>query len=266
MSQQLRPVALTIAGSDSGGGAGVQIDIRTMARLGVHSTTAITALTAQNLGGVAQVHGVPPDLVEAQIDAVLGGFAVRAVKTGMLWSAAIVESVAARLRGSGLPIVVDPVFVATTGQRLLQVEAVASYRQHLIPTATLLTPNLDEAAALLDVERIDGSTLADAARALQQRYRCAVLLKGGHSAGDPIDTLCTGTELHAWTQRRLAEVNTHGSGCMLAAAITAQLARGKALVEACAISIDFVHRALEKPHWLDSRTSIAGVESVAVPQ
>ena len=253
-------MALSIAGSDSGGGAGIQADLRTFTHLGVFGTTAITAVTAQNLTGVRAVTGLPPDAVEAQVEAVLAGFAVGAAKTGMLWSAGIIERVAATLAGRGIPIVVDPVMVATSGARLLQEDAIRAYREALIPRCSLLTPNLDEAAVLLEVARIDAERLDEIARALGQQFGCAVLLKGGHLAGDPIDVLWHQGQWTRWRHARIHDVNTHGSGCMLSAAITAWLARGADLVTACERGLGFVHHALAAPLELDGGVRLAGIE------
>ena len=209
-----RPVILSIAGSDSGGGAGIQADLRVFSRLGTFGTTALTAITAQNLGGVTDVAAVPASNVAAQIEAVLSGFPVRAVKTGMLWSAEIVRIVAAAGASGRVPYwVVDPVMVASSGARLLREDAVAAYRELLAPHATVVTPNLDEAAVLLEIEHIGPEDMAEAARALTARLRCPVLLKGGHLEGDPVDVLVAGGELTSWKHPRLAGVNTHGTGC-----------------------------------------------------
>jgi hydroxymethylpyrimidine kinase/phosphomethylpyrimidine kinase len=253
-------VALSIAGSDSGGGAGIQADLRTFTRLGVFGTTAITAVTAQNLVGVRAVTGLPPEAVEAQVEAVLAGFAVGACKTGMLWSAGIIDRVAATLAGRGIPVVVDPVMVATSGARLLQEDAIRAYREALIPRCSLLTPNLDEAAVLLDVARIEEERLDETAAELGQRFGCAVLLKGGHLAGDPIDVLWHEGRWTRWRHPRIHGVNTHGSGCMLSAAIAAWLARGADLVTACERGLGFVHSALAAPLELAGDVRLAGIE------
>jgi hydroxymethylpyrimidine kinase/phosphomethylpyrimidine kinase len=253
-------VALSIAGSDSGGGAGIQADLRTFSRLEVFGTTAITAVTAQNLDGVCAVTGLDADAVEAQIAAVLTGFGVGAIKTGMLWSAAIIERVAAAISGRGIPVVVDPVMVATSGARLLQEDAIAAYRDALIPRCTLLTPNLDEAAVLLDGARIDADRIDAIAQALGERLGCAVLLKGGHLAGDPVDVLWHAGQWTRWHHPRVHGVNTHGSGCMLAAAIAAWLARGADLVTACERGLGFVHHALAAPLVLADGVRLADIE------
>lgn len=258
----VRPVVLTIAGSDSSGGAGIQADLRTFSRLGTFGTTAITAVTAQNLAGVTDVHGVPPENVRCQIAAVLDGFSVRAAKTGMLWSAEIVQAVAEVRRTARVPYwVIDPVMVATSGARLVHEDALAAYRRDLIPGATLVTPNLDEAAVLLEVERIDRAGMEDAARELHDRLGCSVLLKGGHLEGDPVDVLADMGEITRFEHARLGGVNTHGTGCMLSAAITAYLARGRALRDACASGLAFVAEALARPWPLEGGHRLAGLEA-----
>ncbi|ACY14963.1 bifunctional hydroxymethylpyrimidine kinase/phosphomethylpyrimidine kinase [Haliangium ochraceum] len=255
-----RPVALSIAGSDSGGGAGIQADLRTFSRLGVFGTTAITAVTAQNLDGVQAVTGISVELVAAQMEAVFTGFEVGALKTGMLWSAELVERVAAMIDARGVAAVVDPVMVATSGARLLQEDAVARYRERLIPGCTLVTPNLDEAAVLLERGPIAAAELDQVARALGQRFGCAVLLKGGHLEGDPVDVLWHRGGWTRWRHERIRGVNTHGSGCMLSAALAACLARGAALAEACELALAFVHQALKQPLALDAERRLAGIE------
>ena len=261
MSESMRPVALTIAGSDSGGGAGIQADMRVFARIGAFGTSVITAVTAQNLSGVTDVVGIEEQLVRAQIDAVMTGFPVRAVKTGMLWSQASVELVGAYAAASLLPVVVDPVMVATSGARLLAPDAVRAYREQLLPRAALATPNLDEAAVLLERTRpIAGDELFAVAEQLFDQCQCPILLKGGHLAGDPVDLLHHSGGALAWTHTRVSSVDTHGSGCMLSAAIAAHLALGHDLEAACERSLGFVHDALLHCHRLTERMSLAGIE------
>jgi hydroxymethylpyrimidine/phosphomethylpyrimidine kinase len=255
-----RPVALTVAGSDSGGGAGIQADLRTFARLGAFGTSAVTALTAQNLAGVREVVGIAPASVRAQIEAVVEGFPVRGLKTGMLWSAAIIEEVATLVGAGALPApVVDPVMVATSGAPLLEPDAVAAYETLLFPRARLITPNLDEAALLLG-EAVGGEELEAAAQALAARYGCAVLLKGGHAEGDPVDVLHAGGAVYRHRNERVAVVNTHGSGCTLSAAITAGLAHGRVLEDACAQAITFLQQALRVPVTLEGGAHLIGIE------
>ena len=262
MSSTHRVAALTIAGSDSGGGAGVQVDLRTFQALGVHGTSAITAVTAQNLNGVTDVVGLPVDSVAAQIDAVLDGFTPRAVKTGMLWSAEIVERIASFAAAGRLPgLVVDPVMVATSGAQLLQQDAVTAYESMLFPHAAVITPNLDEAALLLG-RAIAYDEMEAAATALTERYGCAVLLKGGHLDGDPHDLLLDSDGARWFRNQRVSGVNTHGSGCTLSAAVAAELAKGAPLVNACANAIAFLQQSLRAAVSLDNRESIIGVPEI----
>ena len=255
-----RPVALTIAGSDSGGGAGVQMDLRVFQRLGVFGTSALAALTAQNLEGVRDVRVVEEEHLRAQLAAVLEGFHVRAAKTGMLATAANVLAVAEAMEGARVPLVVDPVMVATSGARLLAEDAVDAYRQALLPRAALATPNLDEAAVLLEVEHIAPDGLRDAAHALFERLRCPVLLKGGHLPGAPLDLLRHAGGVAAWRHARIERVNTHGSGCLLSAAIAARLALGDELVAACETALAFAHDALARGVLLEGGARLADVE------
>ena len=240
-----RPVALTIAGSDSGGGAGIQADLRTFAAFGVHGVCAVTALTAQNTQHVAAIHTVPVALLRAQIDAVLADFRIAAVKIGMLASAAIARAVAERLAlHPKIPVILDPVLVATTGARLARKDLTASLRRHLLAQAILLTPNIPEAEQLLDrMIRTPADMRAAAGELLDQGAR-AVLLKGGHLAGDEIcDLLLTPTGEHWFHQRRIPG-EAHGTGCSLSSAIAAGMACGQPLENAVAQAIAFVQRAL----------------------
>lgn len=260
-----RPVALTIAGSDSGGGAGVQMDLRVFQRLGCFGTSVLSAVTAQNLGGVRAVGILDPSLVRDQLAAVLEGFEVRAIKTGMLGSRALVACVAEALGAQGPPLVVDPVMVATSGARLLEPDAVEAYREVLLPLAALATPNLDEAAVLLGIEAVDRLGLLEAAEALFEGLGCPVLLKGGHLPGDPVDVLRHRGGQVAWRHRRVEGVDTHGSGCMLSAAVAAHLALGEDrvgdLVGACAHGLAFAHDALARGVRLSTGVRLADVEA-----
>jgi hydroxymethylpyrimidine/phosphomethylpyrimidine kinase len=224
------PVALTIAGSDSSGGAGIQADLKSFAALGVYGASVITALTAQNTQGVSGVHAVPPDFVTAQIDAVFGDLDVKAVKIGMVAQPATIDAIAAGLeRWSPKHVVLDPVMVATSGDRLLAAEAVAGLRTKLIPRAALITPNLPEAAALLD-EPIATSedAIADQGQRLLAMGCQAVLIKGGHGQGaQSIDYLFGGNGIVALAAPRIATQSTHGTGCSLSSAIAAGLAKGE---------------------------------------
>ncbi len=256
------PAGLTVAGSDTGAGAGVQADLRVMAACGVHPLTVITALTAQNLDGVRRVEGVAVDLVEAQLKAVLEGFEVRAVKTGMLWSAATVSRVAEILARRGLRPVVDPVMISTSGARLLDAEGVEALRGALLPMAALVTPNIDEACALLALPpgSIGRGDMADAAAELARLARCPVLLKGGHLSGEPEDLLWDQGLVRRWRRPRAEGVDTHGTGCVLSAAIAARLAHGDGLEAACDAGLAFVDAALRRPHRLASGVCVLGIE------
>ncbi len=222
------PVALTIAGSDSAGGAGIQADLKTFSALGVFGASAITALTAQNTVGVNGVHTVPPEFVDAQIEAVLDDLDVRAVKTGMLATAPIIKAVAARAGRGHLPnLVVDPVMVAASGDRLLEPEAERAYLEQLFPHALVVTPNLREAAVLLDrpVHTIDD--MARAARDLAAAGPRIVVVKGGHLRdADAVDMLYTDGSLRELHASRVDTENVHGTGCTFASAIAAGLATG----------------------------------------
>jgi hydroxymethylpyrimidine/phosphomethylpyrimidine kinase len=224
------PVALTIAGSDSSGGAGIQADLKTFAALGVFGASVITALTAQNTTGVSAIHPVPADFVTAQIDAVFGDLDVKAVKIGMLAEAATIDAAIAGLtRWSPRQIVLDPVMVATSGDRLLAADAIEGLRSRLIPRASLITPNLPEAAALLD-EPVATSEAAieSQGRRLLSMGCPAVLIKGGHGQGsESIDYLITGHGTVTLAAPRIATKNTHGTGCSLSSAIAAGLAKGE---------------------------------------
>ena len=258
-----KPVTLTIAGSDSSAGAGIQVDLRMFSALGTYGTTAITALTAQNPGEVTSVVGMEPEFVQAQIDTVAKALPIGAIKTGMLWSAGVIAVVADFLgRHPDLPCVVDPVMIATSGARLVADEAIENYRTQLLPRAALMTPNIDEAQVLLDGATIGAESQEDAARELSKRYRCPVLLKGGHLDGDPVDLLFEEGEVYRWTHPRLENVNTHGSGCMLSAAIAAHLAHGKSLREAVDGGLKAIRQALSHPVEPAQGLSLAGVESV----
>jgi hydroxymethylpyrimidine/phosphomethylpyrimidine kinase len=229
------PVALTIAGSDSSGGAGIQADLKTFAAFGVYGASVITALTAQNTQGVTGIHTVPAAFVTAQIDAVFADLDIKAVKIGMVSQRAIIDVMVAGLaRWSPAHLVVDPVMIATSGDRLLDGDAVEALRRQLIPRASLLTPNLPEAAALLnepvasreaDIERQGAALLAMGCR--------AVLIKGGHGQGaESIDYLIDGNGVIALSAPRIATSNTHGTGCSLSSAIAAGLAKGEGMEKA----------------------------------
>ena len=241
-------IALTIAGSDSSGGAGIQADLKTFSAFGVYGASAVTALTAQNTRGVHGVHAVPPAFVVAQIDAVLSDLSVGAIKTGMLATRDIVEAVALRLAASPtIPVVVDPVMVATSGDSLLDPVAIESVRGQLIPRALLITPNLPEAARLLGTaEAVSEQQMAEQARALLALGCRAVLLKGGHGAGnESIELLAQATGISRFARPRVATTATHGTGCTLSAAIAALLASGAGLEAAVERAKTYVWMALD---------------------
>ena len=240
--------ALTIAGSDSGGGAGIQADLKTFSALGVFGTTAVTAVTVQNTEGVAGYESVAPAVVAAQIRAVASDIGVDAAKTGMLGTAAIVEAVADAVAESGVPnLVVDPVFVSKHGNALLAPDAVAALRRRILPLATLVTPNLPEAAGLSDLRVDTRDDMRRAADALLAAGTHAVLIKGGHlddGAPESPDLFADGTRAEWLAVERIDTPHTHGTGCTLSAAIAAYLARGADLLEAVRGGKVFVTEAI----------------------
>jgi len=238
------PIALSIAGSDPSGGAGIQADLKTFAAFDVYGAAVLTCATAQNTLGVRATGELPAALVAAQIDAVLEDLAVGAVKTGMLGRPEIVSVVAERLAHSKAPLVVDPVMVATSGDPLLSAEGTAALRTQLLPLARLVTPNLREAAVLAGRPVGTLEEMRTAARLIRDLGPRAVLIKGGHLAGAACDVLLDGDELHELSAPRVAFERLHGSGCTLSAAITAGLARGRPLLEAVRIAKAWVHEAI----------------------
>jgi len=241
------PVALTIAGSDSGGGAGIQADLKTFAAFGVHGTSAITAITAQNTRTVSAIHEVPVRMIRAQIDSVVEDIGVQAAKTGMLASVEIIEAVAAAIQEHGIRnLVVDPVMVAKGGARLLHNDAIAALYRYLLPLAAVLTPNIPEAEVLLGRPLKTLDDRRQAARDLVALGPRAVVLKGGHvEASAAIDIYWDGVEMVELTARRVATKNTHGSGCAFSAAITAGLAKGEDPLEAVEAAKAFITAAIE---------------------
>ncbi len=238
---------LSIAGSDPSGGAGIQADLKTFAARRTYGMAVLTALTAQNTQGVSGVHLVPPAFVAAQIEAIFEDLRVDAVKIGMIASGEIAEAVANSLsRRRGLPIVLDPVMVAKGGASLLAREAVEALTRRLLPLATVLTPNLPEAAALLgETEATDRAGMEDQARRLLALGPKAVLLKGGHLPGtESPDVLATPDRLHWFEGVRLLTRNTHGTGCSLSSAIAAELGKGRALADATAAAKSFIAGAV----------------------
>jgi hydroxymethylpyrimidine/phosphomethylpyrimidine kinase len=240
------PIALTIAGSDSGGGAGIQADLKTFAALGVHGTSAITAITAQNTVTVTEIFELPSALVVAQIDAVVSDLGVVAAKTGMLASSEIIKAVAWAIRRHGIGnLVVDPVMVAKGGAQLLRDEAIDTMRMHLLPLATVVTPNLPEAEVILGRAIRTIAERRQAARDLVALGSRIAVVKGGHAADDVTDVYWDGSEMVELTGMRVATANTHGSGCVFSAAIAAGLARGLEPLNAVREAKDFTSRAIE---------------------
>jgi hydroxymethylpyrimidine/phosphomethylpyrimidine kinase len=241
------PVALTIAGSDSSGGAGIQADLKTFAALGVYGASAITALTAQNTSGVSAIHVVPPAFLRAQIDAVFSDLAVGAVKIGMVAELSSIEAIVEALkRWSPKHVVLDPVMVASSGRRLLAADAVYVLRKKLIPLATLLTPNLPEAAALLEEPMASSEAAIESQGKRLLALGCpAVLIKGGHGEGsESIDYLVRASGTIALKAARIATKNTHGTGCSLSSAIAAELAKSADLEAAVRNAKNFVSAAI----------------------
>jgi hydroxymethylpyrimidine/phosphomethylpyrimidine kinase len=253
MTASALPIALTIAGSDSSGGAGIQADLKTFAALRVYGASALTAITAQNTIGVQAVEVLPAAFVLAQIESVLSDLQVRAIKTGMLANASIVVAVAERLKTVRVPIVVDPVMVATSGDALLSEDAIAAVREQLLPVATLITPNLPEAARLLGQPvAADEATMRAQAEALMRLGCQAVLVKGGHGAGaEAVDILFDGQTMTRLARPRVATRNTHGTGCTLSAAIAAGFAHGLALADAVEQAKTYLWTALQQANRLD---------------
>ncbi|HUT74885.1 MAG TPA: bifunctional hydroxymethylpyrimidine kinase/phosphomethylpyrimidine kinase [Armatimonadota bacterium] len=240
------PRALTIAGSDSCGGAGLEADLKVFAALGVYGACAVTAVTAQNSRGVIGFEGIAPSLVAQQIDAVLDDVGANAVKTGMLSSTAIVEVVAERLAAHGVRgLVLDPVIVAKDGTHLLTDDGVSAMREKLLPLAVVITPNAPEAETLTGVSAAGLDDAARAARALVEMGAGAALVKGGHLPGPAVDVLWDGRQQTVFQNPRLPGPPVHGTGCVLAAAIAGYLARGETLVDAVTHARSFLQRALE---------------------
>ena len=259
MQQRPRPsgrvkIALTIAGSDSGGGAGIQADLKTFHQFGVFGTSVLVAVTAQNTLGVRAVEAVSPALVAAQLAALAEDLPPAALKTGMLAEAGLVRLVADAIRANAWrPLVVDPVMVATSGHRLLTPEGESAIREALLPLAALVTPNLEEAAILTGRPVADVAAMERAGAALVGLGAAAALVKGGHLPGDAlIDVLVTRAGVRHFAHTRIPSRATHGTGCTLSAAITAGLALGRPLEQAVADGLDFVHRAIAEAPGLGS--------------
>jgi hydroxymethylpyrimidine/phosphomethylpyrimidine kinase len=238
------PRVLGIAGSDSGGGAGIQADLKTMLALGVHGMTVVTAVTAQNSVGVQGYWELPPEAVRAQLSSVLGDIGADAVKTGMLASAAIVGAVCDELTGLAAPLVVDPVAVSKHGDRLLAPGTLDVVRDRLLPLATVVTPNLLEAEELTGLTITDEDAMLEAARRIAAMGPEWVLVKGGHLAGDPVDLLFDGTQAIRYPAGRIASEHTHGTGCTLASAIASGLAQGADMPGAVKLAREYITGAI----------------------
>ena len=245
MTPSTKPKAMTIAGSDSGGGAGVQADLKTFAALGVYGASTLTAITAQNTVGVTAVHEIPTDVIKAQIDAVLTDIGADAVKTGMLSSSVIIECVADALEHWGVPaLVVDPVMVAKSGDSLLQQEAVGALRSRLLPLASVVTPNIPEAEVLTGMSIGSDADVRNAARAIVGMGAKAVVVKGGHREGPATDVFFDGSRFHEFTTARIDTVNTHGTGCTFASAVAAGLAKSLPVIDAVGAAKEYVTEAI----------------------
>ena len=248
------PVALTIAGSDSSAGAGIQADLKTFGALGVYGLTAVTCVVAETPGKVSKIEPVSAELVRDQIEVLLRGFPVAAIKTGLLFSASIIAEIARVLRAHrSTPLVIDPVMIATSGDALLQDDAIETYERELFPLAALLTPNLGEASRLIGKSIPDLSAMREAGEILMQKYGVPVLLKGGHLAGDSaIDLLFAGGNVIEFSAPFSRDIATHGTGCTYSAAITAGLAAGLSLEEAIRRAKKFVTAAIAQHHAWDA--------------
>ena len=241
------PKAMTIAGSDSGGGAGIQADLKTFAALGVYGTSALTAVTAQNTIGVTAVHEVPTNIIAAQIDAVFTDIGADAVKTGMLASSSIIECVASELRRHAIPwLVVDPVMVAKSGDPLLWEDAVDTLRTWLVPLASVVTPNIPEAETLTGMKITSDAEVRRAAEDIVAMGANAVVVKGGHREGPAADLFYDGSLFQEFSAPRIDTPNTHGTGCTFASAIAAGLARGMSVLDAVGLAKEYVTEAIRR--------------------
>jgi hydroxymethylpyrimidine kinase/phosphomethylpyrimidine kinase len=240
------PAALTIAGSDSGGGAGIQADLKTFAALGVHGTSAITSITAQNPAGVTHVQAVTTESLNSQIKAIFDGFQPKAAKTGMLFNRELIQSVVSALKNSGIPLVVDPVMISTSGSALLKKSAVNEMLASLLPVAALITPNLPEAEVLLDRRIESPEQMRAAARDLHHSYGPAVLIKGGHlkKSASAIDIFYDGSTELLLESDFIRAISTHGTGCTYSAAVTAYLAQGISLPDSVVKAKNFITQAI----------------------
>jgi hydroxymethylpyrimidine/phosphomethylpyrimidine kinase len=254
------PVALTIAGSDSSAGAGAQADLKTFSALGAYGLNVITCVVAEMPGKVARIQELGSDVVRAQLEVLLKGFPIAAIKTGMLYSSEIISVVVRTLtdRAQQLPLVIDPVMVATSGDALLQPDAIACYENELFPRASLLTPNLDEAGRLLGGSIRTIARMRTAGKRLLEKYRVPILLKGGHLAGDQaVDLLFRETKVIEFSAPFMRGISTHGTGCTYSAAITAGLARGFDLEESIGRAKKFVTATIGQHFSWNSKFGVA---------
>ena len=241
--------ALTIAGSDSGGGAGIQADLKTFQELDVYGMSAITAVTAQNTLGVQGVHPIPPEFVATQIDSVAQDIGVDALKTGMLFSTDIIEVVAEKIKQYNWgKVVVDPVMIAKGGAALLQQEAITAVKKYLLPLAFVITPNIPEAEELTGLRILTQADKIEAAKTLMDLGAKNVVIKGGHDQdlNESVDLLFNGDDYFVFKSKRIATKNTHGTGCTFSAAMTAELAKGASVYEAVSIAKSFISAAIEE--------------------
>ena len=265
-SQEISGCCLTVAGSDSGGNAGVQADLRAFHSYGLHGCTVFAALTAQNPFGVKAIHAVPADFVAAQLDAVLGVYDIRALKTGMLFVSEVIETVADKLVAHPeIAKVIDPVMVATSGAKLVSAAAIEMLKARLLPLATLLTPNIPEAEVLSGHTISSRADVRDVARRLFETFGCAVLVKGGHAVGDLMaaeDTLFDGRNFSSYAMPWIENpISTHGTGCSLAAALAAELALGHPIKTAVEGAKSYVHAAIENSFFVGKDCGVLGFQT-----
>jgi hydroxymethylpyrimidine/phosphomethylpyrimidine kinase len=251
VTSRRRPVVLSIAGSDNSAGAGAQADLKTLSYLGCYGLTAITCVVAEVPGKVSAIQTVRPEIVGEQIALSFSAFPISSAKTGMLYSSTIIKTVARKLSGKRIKLVVDPVMVASSGDSLLQKSAITAYRKELFPLATLVTPNLDELRILAEADIRSLEEVKDAGKYLSELYGCAFLLKGGHLRGKlAIDVLATPNSLDEFAGPFIPGIKTHGTGCTYSAAIAAGLARGRALYDAVLAAKNYVTASIgESLRW-----------------
>lgn len=248
------PCVLTIAGSDCSSGAGIQADLKTFSRLGTHGLTAITCVVAETPHHVVSIHPVPPAILQDQIRILLDTYPIAAIKTGMLYSKAHIVAITELLENRNIPLIIDPVMVATSGASLLHKDAIQAYFERLFPLATLVTPNMPEASVLLGYLVEFADQMEAAAQAISKKYNLSCLLKGGHLPANEerLDVLCHGGDIHRFTAATIDINNTHGTGCTLSAAITANLALGMSLVDAVSSAKQWVHDAIKTSFYWDT--------------